>query len=117
MAFEPIDREPTILGTASAPIDRGFAADRSAKARHAERRRFSDFYDSEFPPKLGQITCSINRTHFGRKEEVHTERNTTRSSRTPREDFALQKEDEDGFAYKLRLSFLYSFISFLLYFL
>ena len=101
-------------------LDRGVAdrsqepPDRSANSPDAKRHRFPDFYDSEFQPKLGQSTCSINRTLFRRKKEVHTERDTTRSSRTPREDFALQREDEDGFACELRLSFLYSFISFLL---
>ena len=92
MAFEPIDREPTILGTASAPIDRGLEADRSAKARHAERRRFLDFYDSEFPPKLGQITCSINRTHFGRKGRF-TQRKTPQEAQEHQERILLFKEE------------------------
>ena len=106
-----------IPDTACVPIDRGLAADRSAKARQALRRRFPSILGSEFPPKLGQITCSINRILFRRKRGVHTEKNTTRRSRTPREDFALQGGDEGGFVCNSRLSFLYSFISFLLYFL
>ena len=67
MACESIDREPTIPETASALIDRGLLADRSAKARQAVRHRFPSVLGSEFLPKLGQTLCSINRTQFGRK--------------------------------------------------
>ena len=82
---------PTSPDTAWVPIDRGLAADRSAKTRQALRRRFPSILGSEFPPKLGQITCSINRILFRRKREVHIERNTTRISRTTREGLAIQK--------------------------
>ena len=109
---------PMIPDTACVPLDRGLAADRSAKARQALRRRFPSILGSEFPPKLGQITCSINRILFRRKRGgSHREKHYKKLKNT-REDFALQGGgDEGGFVCNSRLSFLYSFISFLLYFL
>ena len=59
---------PTKPETASAPINRGLAADRSVKDLHAERCRFLSVLGSEFPPKLGQTLCSINRTQFWTKK-------------------------------------------------
>ena len=47
------------------------------------------------------------------KREDHTQRNTRKSSRTPREGLALQRGDTDGFASESCLSFsiLFSFFS------
>ena len=67
VACEPIDREPNEARD-SVSADRAWdLSDRSAKAPHALRRYFPSIIGSEFPPKLGQTLCSINRIQFGRK--------------------------------------------------
>ena len=76
--------------TVSAPIDRGLSTDRSAKAHHAVRRRFPSDLGSEFPPKLGQTLCSINRTQFGQKRETWDTEETLGHGENSRE-----QEEED----------------------
>ena len=75
---------PLKAETDTQPIDRQKPAD-------VKRRRFPNFKDSEFPPKLGQSMCSINRTQFGRKKKVHTEKETPQEAQEHQERILLFK--------------------------
>ena len=106
MACEPIDREPNESETTSAPIDRGWSADRSAKALQAARRRFPSVWGSEFPPKLGQTLCSINRTQFGRKEKTFDTEKTQENTEKKIEHSSEQKDSRRSSIFRV---FLYSY--------
>ena len=98
----------------------GLAADRSARALQAERRRFPSVKGSEIPPKLGQTLCSINRTQFwtkrgglGRRKRFwHKKLKRTRRMRLSVHRSWRIREDHQIFRVFLHSLFIYIFFSF-----
>ena len=96
---QPIDRASNLMRD-RVTADRSWElTDRSAKPPHALRRRFPDFLDSEFSPKLGQSLCYINRKQFGWKKTRTLERDklkfSRRNSRRRRTSYYVEKKTQE----------------------
>ena len=122
-ADKPIDWPPN-QARDNVNADRSWdSSDRSAKPPDALRRRFPNFLGSEFPPKLGQTLCSINRTQFGRKRGNWTERKTqilTKKLKKKKNKLVRGQEDSRKLSKTSRLrvySISFFFISFSIIFL